>query len=92
MKTDSIIEYMSAVSDYNSITELNINKFDIVGEIQNVDLNDLEYFPNLQKLTLSNLTLDDDDLTNISKLNNLEVLELFNCEIFVDGFNYLFNE
>lgn len=92
MKTESIIEYVNAIDDYNNITELNINRFNILGEILCVDLNDLEYFPRLSKLSLFSLSLDDKDLQKIASLNNLEVLELYNCDISIDGFFYLFND
>lgn len=88
MKTQSIIEYMNVFNGTNKdVLELTINHFNILGEIEEVDLMDLLNFPNLEKLTLINLTLDDQSILILTKLNNLKELSLINCEILIKN-NY----
>lgn len=81
MKTESIIEYLSAVDNVADITELMINRFDISGNIINVDINDLKNFDNLKKISISNMVLNEEDLLVISGISGLKILELYNCEL-----------
>ena len=60
MKTQSIIDYLEVYDGKTEdIKELVINRFDIVGEIQSVDLEDLKHFPNLEKITFIGLVFED---------------------------------
>lgn len=82
MKTQSIIDYLSCFNGTNKeVLDLTINHFNIDKEIEEVDLIDLLNFPNLEKLTLINLILDDQSMIILTKLNNLKELNLINCEI-----------
>ena len=82
MKTESIINFLSAFEGtYEEVNELTINRFNIIGEIAEVDLMDLLNFPNLENLTLTNLIIDEKTIAILTKLNNLSKLNLINCEI-----------
>ena len=82
MKTESIISYLETFKGTKEeVLELTINRFNIVGEIAEVDLIDLLNFPNLESLILINLTLSDKEIMVLTKLNNLTKLNLINCEI-----------
>lgn len=82
MKTESIISYLETFKGTKEeVLELTINRFNIVGEIAEVDLMDLLNFPNLESLILINLTLSDKEIMVLTKLNNLTKLNLINCEI-----------
>ena len=82
MKTKSLIEYMNCFNGTKeTVKDLTINRFDIVGNIEEVDLIDLLNFPNLESLTLINLILDDKELIALTNLNKLNTIKLINCEI-----------
>lgn len=84
MKTKSIIEYLKCFNGpKEDVKDLTINHFNIDKTIEEVDLKDLLNFPNLEKLTLINLTLDDESLMILTKLNNLTKLNLINCEVLI---------
>ena len=84
MKTKSIIEYLKCFNgSKEDVKDLTINHFNIDKTIEEVDLKDLLNFPNLEKLTLINLTLDDESLMILTKLNNLTKLNLINCEVLI---------
>lgn len=74
----------------DNIKEITINKFDIVGNIQEVYYDDLLYFTNLEKLTLINLIIDNNVISILTKLSKLNTFELINCEVIdQDNFNLL---
>lgn len=82
MKTESIIDFLNSYyGSYEAVKELTINRFNIVGDILQVDLIDLLNFPNIESLTLINIIIDDKIIAIFTKLNNLSKLNLINCEI-----------
>lgn len=90
VKTKSIIDLVDLCDGkYESIKELTLNRFNIVGEINNIDFEDLIYLINLEKLTLINLVIDEKKLHILTKLNKLVDLSFINCEIICELF--LFN-
>lgn len=90
MKTKYLIDLIELYdSKYENINELTLNRFNIVGEINNIEFEDLLYFINLEKLTLINLIIDEKALCVLIKLNKLIDLSFINCEIICDLF--LFN-
>lgn len=93
INTDSIKDLVRCLdnNDFNNIKELNINRFDITGEITRVDFNDLNYFPNLEALALNNLTINDDDLIIISNLKKIVKLCFINCDFTGDIITLLNN-
>lgn len=86
MKTQSIIDYLEVYDGKTEdIKELVINRFDIVGEIQSVDLEDLKHFPNLEKITFIGLVFEDFEYDALNKLNKLKCLNLINCDLLYIG-------
>lgn len=82
MKTKSIIEYLNCFNGTKEdVKDLTINRFNIVGDIEEVDLIDLLNFSNLESLTLINLVLDDKELIVLTNLSKLQKITLINCEI-----------
>ena len=93
MKTESIKELMAlkfgvkevyTKSEFDEVTELNINRFDITGDIISVDFNDLVYFSSLKNLTIKECIIDKDVMDIILNLNNLNNLYLEDCEVVYD--------
>ena len=76
--------------EYDSVTELIINRFDVVGEIINVNFDDLLLFKNLQNLVIKQCIIDSDTMNIILQLNNLKSLFLDDCEI-VDDISLFFD-
>lgn len=91
LQTQTIIDYIvgSDCDSFNDIKELVVDRF-VFGDIVSVSLYDLDNFPNLESLTLSNLVISYDDFMCISRCSKLNKLELHNCE-FVDDIEDLFN-
>ena len=98
MKTESIKDIMElnfgikdeySQQEFNTITELNINRFDAVGELVPIDFNELSLFNNLQNLTIKQCIIDKDIMIIISRLNNLKYLSLDDCEV-VDDISLFF--
>lgn len=98
MKTESIKELMElkfgaketyTKLEFDEVIELNINRFDITGDIISVDFNDLIYFSNLKNLTIKGCIIDKNAMDIILNLNNLNNLYLDDCEV-VDDISYFF--
>lgn len=86
MKTQSIIDYLSIFDgNIEDIKDLTINRFDIVKDIQEVDLNDLLNFPNLTSLTFNGLVFNEKEFEILDKLNNLTSIMFVNCDLFTVG-------
>ena len=62
----------------NEIKNLNLNQLSILGKKNDIDLNDLKEFDNLETLSLRNFEINDDNVTHICKVKNLS---LNNCVI-----------
>lgn len=91
MNTKSIEEYIYSLENPKDCKELTINKLSITGEIQTVDLNDLYNFQKLERLSLCNMTIGENDLLILEKLENLKVLKLYNCDFSNDDLYAYFN-
>lgn len=91
MNTKSIEEYIYSLENPKDCKELTINKLSITGEIQTVDLNDLYNFQKLESLSLCNMTIGENDLLILEKLENLKVLKLYNCDFSNDNLYAYFN-
>ena len=91
MNTKSIEEYIYSLENPKNCKELTINKLSITGEIQTVDLNDLYNFQKLERLSLCNMTIGENDLLILEKLENLKVLKLYNCDFSNDNLYAYFN-
>lgn len=91
MNTKSIEEYIYSLENPKDCKELTINKLSITGKIQTVDLNDLYNFQKLERLSLCNMTIGENDLLILEKLENLKVLKLYNCDFSNDNLYAYFN-
>lgn len=80
MVTESINEYIFSLNDINECKELTVNKLDIDGEILTIDLNDLYNIPNLESLSICNMTIGENDIFVLENLKNLKILKLYNCD------------
>lgn len=93
MKTECIKDIMElkfgakeeySKSDFDEITELTINRFDITREIIPVDFRELLYFHNIKSLTIKECIIDKHVMDIILNLNNLNNLYLDDCEVVDD--------
>lgn len=91
MITQSIKDYVFSLKNIDECTELTINKLDIDGEILTVDLNDLYKFPNLENLSLCNMTIGENDMIILSSLHKLKTLKLYNCDFSNNNLYLYFN-
>lgn len=91
MITESIKDYVYSLENQNECRELTINKLSIIGEVLVVDLNDLYNFPNLENLSLCNMTIGENDLLILKSLENLKVLKLYNCDFSNNNLYLYFN-
>lgn len=91
MNTKSIEEYIYSLDNPKECKELTINKLSITGEIQTVDLNDLYNFPNLESLSLCNMTIGEQDLLILESIKTLKALKLYNCDFSNDNLYAYFN-
>lgn len=91
MNTKSIEEYIYSLDNPKECKELTINKLSIIGEIQTVDLNDLYNFPNLESLSLCNMTIGEKDLLILESIKTLKTLKLYNCDFSNDNLYAYFN-
>ena len=98
MKTENIKDIMELnfgekeeylESEYASITEISINRFNVVGDIVPIDFNELLYFTNLHNLIIKQCIIDKDIFDIILKLINLKNLYIDDCEV-VDDISILF--
>lgn len=92
MITESIKDYVYSLENPNECRELTINKLSITGEILAVDLNDLYNFPNLESLSLCNMTIGENDLLILESLEYLKVLKLYNCDFSNNNLYIYFNK
>lgn len=91
MITQSIKDYVFSLKNIDECTELTINKLDIDGEILAVDLNDLYKFPNLENLSLCNMTIGENDMIILHSLPKLKTLKLYNCDFSNNNLYLYFN-
>lgn len=91
MNTKSVEEYIYSLENPKECKELTINKLSITGEVQTIDLNDLYNFPKLEILSLCNMTIGENDLLILGKLENLKVLKLYSCDFSNDNLYAYFN-
>lgn len=80
MVTESIKDFIFALNKLDDCVELTINKLSVDGNILMVDLNDLYSLPNLEKLSLCDMTIGEKDLLILESLKKLKVLKLYNCD------------
>ncbi len=94
MKTDSIQSLLNAMygpqDNYSDeqlqvIDSLNINRFDVSGEITNIEEKELLRFPNLKSLSLQQCVITDEFISILVQLKNLETLNLYQCEFTGDA-------
>lgn len=99
MKTQSIKDLLElqfgekesySEDELHSIKTIVINRFNFVGEINNIDFNDLLLFPNLESLTIQQCILNSEDISIISKLTKLKSITFLSCE-FAGDYQALFN-
>lgn len=90
MNTSSIKEVLEikfgykdnySLEELNQINRLTINRFDVSGELLNVDFDDLKYLNNLEELTIKHCMLDNNIIDIIANNSNLKNLMLFYCDI-----------
>lgn len=91
MITESIKDYVFSLNNLEDCTELTINKLGIDGNILAVDLNDLNNFPNLESLSLCNMTIGEKDFLILESLVNLKTLKLYNCDFSNENLISFFN-
>ena len=91
MNTQSVNDYVFSLRNIDECTELTINKIDVNGEILSVDLNDLYKFPNLEILSLCNMTIGENDMVILCSLPKLKTLKLYNCDFSNDNLYLYFN-
>lgn len=91
MITQSIKNYVFSLKNIDECAELTINRLDIDGEILAVDLNDLYKFPNLEGLSLCNLTIGENDMIILHSLPKLKTLKLYNCDFSNNNLYLYFN-
>ena len=94
MKTDSIQSLLNAMygpqesyteEQLQGIDTLNINRFDVVGDITTIVPEELLKFPNLKNLSLQQCVIADDFIEVLLQLKNLETLNLYQCEFMEDA-------
>ena len=98
MKTENIKDIMELnfgvkeeylQSEFDSITELSINRFDVAGDLNSIDFSELLYFANLKNLSIKQCIIDKDIINIILKINSLNNLYIDDCEV-VDDISPLF--
>ncbi len=72
--------------DLVNIDEIVLDSQNIIGNYNKVYFEEIEMFPNLEKITIRNLGIT---YENMNKLRNISKIEFINCEI--DGINLLNN-
>ncbi len=94
MKTDSIQSLLNAMygpqesytdEQLQVVDTLNINRFDVIGDITNIVPDELLKFPNLKNLSLQQCVLADDFIAVLVQLKKLETLNLYQCEFMDDA-------
>ena len=94
MKTDSIQSLLNAMygpqesytdEQLQVVDTLNINRFDVIGDITNIVPKELLKFPNLKNLSLQQCVLADDFIAVLVQLKKLETLNLYQCEFMDDA-------
>ena len=86
LKTERLLDILESYNNnYDDVTDVLLNRFDIIGDIVYVDFNELLNFKNIEKLSLVNFSLGDDLIYLLYKLNNLKSLRLINCDINFDS-------
>ena len=99
IKTESIIEILEgalnkeisevSISDLDTITYLRINRISI-DDVLVVDSSDLQYFHNLEELSIENCMIDDSFIENLKK-TNIGKISFIHCE-FVDDVKEYFEQ
>lgn len=65
--------------DLNKITELDLDRYDLVDDLTDVTLEDIVFFNNLKRCYLSNFVFDDKNVSLLSRQKNLEFLQINDC-------------
>lgn len=65
--------------DLNRITELDLDKYDLVDDLTDITLEDIVFFNNLKKCYLSNFVFDDKNISLLSKPKKLDFLQINDC-------------
>lgn len=65
--------------DLNKITELDLDRYDLVDDLTDITLEDIVFFNNLKKCYLTNFVFDDKNIKLLSKQKNLDFLQLNDC-------------
>jgi len=99
MKTDSIRDILEMKfgfkdnyleSELDTVKTININRFNIVNELNNIDFNELLLFKNLKELIINKCIIDENIMNILIRIPSLDYLVLNNCE-FVDEPKFLFD-
>ena len=67
------------IEELEQITELQLDKLDIVGEPTDANIYDLVFFRNLKVCYLSNMNISDKELDMLNSVQSLQFLQLDNC-------------
>lgn len=65
--------------DLNKITELDLDRYDLVDDLTDVTLEDIVFFNNLKKCYLTNFVFDDKNIKLLNKQKNLDFLQINDC-------------
>ena len=65
--------------ELNKVTELDLDRYDLIDEQTDITLEDLVFFNNLKKCYLGNFVLDDRNVKLLSTQSKLEFLQLNDC-------------
>ena len=65
--------------DLNKITELDLDRYDLVDDLTDITLEDIVFFNNLKKCYLTNFVFDDKNIKLLNKQKNLDFLQINDC-------------
>ena len=65
--------------DLNKITELDLDRYDLVDDLTDITLEDIVFFNNLKKCYLTNFVFDDKNVKLLNKQKNLDFLQINDC-------------
>lgn len=66
-------------SDIEKIKDISINRINFSNQVLNIDLSELEKFPNLEILSLQNFEINEIIVKHLQKCKNLKILHLEMC-------------
>ena len=67
------------IEELEQITELQLDKLDIIGEQTDANIYDLVFFRNLKVCYLGNMNISDKELDMLNRVKSLQFLQLDNC-------------